>query len=111
MLTDRDHANLFEHPNPFDHLFRQIAESAQNKLRASPYCELWDVSCDFSGGILTLAGSIPTDDLKRLAEACVAEIPGVLLVDNRVEVVERRPSGIVDANEHEALVPVPTVRP
>jgi osmotically-inducible protein OsmY len=73
-------------PNPFAALFQEIAEIAQAALRRSSYFELRDISCDFSGGILTLHGCVPTYHLKQLAQASVAEVPGVVEVHNRVEV-------------------------
>jgi hypothetical protein len=90
MRTDTDSASLFERPNPFDVLFREIAEVAQAKLRRSAYVELRGVCCDFSGGVLTLRGRVPSYHLKQLAQADVAGVPGVLEVDNRVEVVAWR---------------------
>jgi osmotically-inducible protein OsmY len=91
--------------NPFATLFQEIAEIAQAALRQSPYFELHNVSCDFSGGILTLHGRLPTYYLKQLAQASVAEVPGVIEVHNRVEVTA--PRAIDDAKigwrEHEML--------
>jgi len=73
-------------PNPFAALFQEIAEIAQAALRRSDHFELRNVSCDFSGGILTLHGRVPTYHLKQLAQASGAEVPGVVEVHNRVEV-------------------------
>ncbi len=87
MLANRDPTALLERPNPFAALFQEIAAFAQTKLRRSSYFELRDVCCDFSGGVLTLQGRVPSYHLKQLAQARVAEVPGVLEVDNRVEVV------------------------
>ena len=77
-------------PNPFAVLFQEIAEIAQAALRRSAYCELQNVSCDFSGGILTLQGRVPTYHLKQLAQASVAEVPGVVEIHNRLEVTASR---------------------
>ena len=81
-----------DRPNPFAALFREIAEIAQQALRRSSYFELRNLSCDFSGGILTLRGRVPSYHLKQLAQASVAEVPGVVEVHNRVEVVSPAPS-------------------
>ena len=78
---------MLDRPNPFAALFQEIAEIAQQVLRQSSYFELRDVSCEFSGGILTLRGRVPSYHLKQLAQASVADVPGVVEVHNRVEVV------------------------
>jgi osmotically-inducible protein OsmY len=77
-------------PNPFAVLFEEITEIAQQMLRQSSYFELRDVSCDFSGGILTLRGRVPSYHLKQLAQASVASVPGVVEVHNHVEVMSPR---------------------
>jgi hypothetical protein len=87
MSPNRKPTATLERPNPFAVLFQEIAETAQAVLRRSPYFELRDVSCDFSGGILTLRGCVPSYHLKQLAQASVVEVPGVVEVHNRVEVV------------------------
>ncbi len=73
-------------PNPFEALFQEIAEIARAVLRQSAYAELRELSCDFNGGILTLRGLVPTYYLKQLAQEAVADVPGVIEVENRVEV-------------------------
>ncbi len=79
-------------PNPFALLFQEISEIAQAALRRSAYVELRNVSCDFSGGVLTLHGRVPTYYLKQLAQASVADVPGVVEIHNRVEVATPRGS-------------------
>jgi hypothetical protein len=94
MPTDHDTTMVLTRSNPFVALVQDIAEMAQAKLRRSSYFELRDVCCDFGGGILTLRGRVPSYHLKQLAQANVASVPGVVTVDNRVEVVmPRRPPG------------------
>jgi osmotically-inducible protein OsmY len=73
-------------PNPFALLFQEIADVAQSALRRSAYVELRNVSCDFSSGVLTLSGHVPTYYLKQLAQTSVADVPGVIEIHNRVEV-------------------------
>jgi len=90
MRSNRDSAAVLKRSNPFAALFQEVAELAQAKLQRSSYFELRDVCCDFSGGILTLRGRVPSYHLKQLAQANVAEVPGVLKVDNRVEVAAPR---------------------
>lgn len=79
-------------PNPFALLFQEIAEIAQAALRRSAYFELRTLSCDFAGGVLTLHGRVPTYYLKQLAQAAVVGVPGVVEIDNRVEVALPRES-------------------
>jgi osmotically-inducible protein OsmY len=97
---------LLDRPNPFAALFQEIAEIAQATLRRSSYFELRDVSCDFSGGTRTLRGRVPSYHLKQLAQASVAEVPGVVEVNNRVEVVMPRPSQDSGRREREAFASV-----
>ena len=87
MLADRQLTAVLDRPNPFAALFEEIAEIARQVLRQSSYFELRDVSCEFSGGILTLRGRVPSYHLKQLAQASVVDVPGVVEVHNRVEVV------------------------
>ena len=105
MSPTRQPTAVMDRPNPFAALFQEIAEIAQQVLRQSSYFELRDVACDFSGGVLTLRGRVPSYHLKQLAQASVAELPGVVEVHNRVEVVT--PPQVPHAfgwREHEAIV-------
>ncbi len=86
MLPHRQPVAVLDRPNPFAALFQEITEIAQAALRRSAYFELREVSCDFHGGVLTLRGRLPSYHLKQLAQTAVAEVPGVIEVDNRVEV-------------------------
>jgi hypothetical protein len=86
MLLQTEPAALLNRPNPFGSLFREIAETARATLRRSAYFELRDLSCDFSGGVLTLTGRVPSYHLKQLAQTAVAELPGVVEIDNHVVV-------------------------
>lgn len=106
MSPNRQPTTVLGHPNPFAALFQEIAEIAQTTLRQSSYFELREVSCDFSGGVLTLQGSVPSYHLKQLAQASVAHVPGVVEVRNRVEVV--MPSRPQNAawREHESLAAI-----
>ena len=105
MSSTRQAAAALARPNPFAVLFQEIAEMAQAALRRSSYFELRDVSCDFSGGILTLRGCVPTYHLKQLAQASVADVPGVVEVHNRVEVVMPRHSQGPGWSQRESLLP------
>jgi hypothetical protein len=90
MSPHRQPTVSLDRPNPFASLFQEIAEIAQAALRRSSYFELHDVTCDFFGGTLTLRGFVPSYHLKQLAQASVAEVPGVVEVDNCIEVVSPR---------------------
>jgi osmotically-inducible protein OsmY len=92
MTTLQEPVAVLARRNPFESLFQEIADIAQAALRRSSYFELHDISCEFSGGILTLRGCVPSYHLKQLAQASVAEVPGIVEVHNRVEVVSPRPS-------------------
>ena len=96
-------APVLARPNPFAALFEEIAETAQQALRRSSYFELRNVSCEFSGGILTLQGRVPSYHMKQLAQASVADVPGVVEVHNRVEVVTPRPSQNTSWREREVF--------
>ncbi|MCE5267721.1 MAG: BON domain-containing protein [Planctomycetaceae bacterium] len=92
MSPHRQPMAVMDRPNPFAALFQEITEIAQAALRRSAYFELRDVTCDFRGGVLTLRGRLPSYHLKQLAQTAVAEVPGVVEVDNRVEVATQRPA-------------------
>lgn len=105
MSNDQEAMTVLSRPNPFVVLFEEIAEIAQAALRRSSYFELHNVSCDYSGGVLTLRGHVPTYHLKQIAQASVADVPGVVEVHNRVEVTSARVSPCFETNwrEREAL--------
>ncbi len=106
MSLQRPLTAVMDRPNPFVALFQEIADLAQATLRQSAYVELHDVSCEFSGGILTLRGRLPSYYLKQLAQAAVAEVPGVIEVHNRVEVVAARATPDLGRTRTGALVTV-----
>jgi osmotically-inducible protein OsmY len=103
MTTHQDPVATLSRRDPFASLFQEISEIAQAALRRSSYFELRDISCDFSGGILTLQGRVPSYHLKQLAQASVADVPGVVEVHNRVEVVMPRLSPNSGWRERETL--------
>lgn len=103
MIPNPQPTAVLDRPNPFAALFQEIAEIAQQALRHSSYFELREVSCDFSGGVLTLYGRVPSYHLKQLAQSYVSDVPGVVEVHNRVEVTAPR---VVSRRESEAIIPV-----
>ena len=66
-----------------------IRSEALRRLRLSGYSPLQDVSCDVRGGSVRLIGRLPSYYLKQVAQAIVAEVEGVRLVVNRIEVAAR----------------------
>jgi hypothetical protein len=97
MSNDQEAVAALSRPNPFVALFEEIAATAQAVLRRSSHIELHNICCDFSGGVLTLRGRVPTYHLKQIAQASVVDVPGVVEVHNRVEVVPVRVSPSLDA--------------
>jgi hypothetical protein len=65
-----------------------ICELAERRLRESPYFFLRRISCQFSGGVLTLRGRVPYNRLRGFAEGIVARLDGVQSIDNQVEVCD-----------------------
>lgn len=64
-----------------------IGVEAGDRLRSSGYLALRDVSCSERAGIVQLRGRLQKQYLKQIAQSIVAQIEGVLQVDNRIEVV------------------------
>ena len=91
-------------PNPFAALFQEIGDIARAALRQSAYLELRGVDCDFSSGVLTLRGRVPSYHLKQLAQASVADVPGVVEIHNRVEVVALPVARNLGWREHESIL-------
>ena len=66
----------------------RVGETAERRLRESPYFFLKSLSCRFDNGVLTLGGRVPHSRLKQFAESIVSRIDGVEEVVNRVEVFD-----------------------
>jgi len=73
----------------------RICEAAQGRLRGSPYFVFRDIDCVYRDGVLTLHGCLPSNYLKQMAQACVADIAGVRAVANHIEVTAPRSRGAV----------------
>ena len=63
---------------------RRVYEDACERLRAQTRVDLTDVSVQVSDGLVTLEGSVPERWMKRAAEDSVADIRGVVDVENRL---------------------------
>lgn len=64
-----------------------VAESAELCLRRNSYLALANVSCDCRDGVLTLTGCVSTYYLKQLAQEAVADVRGVVRIDNQIAVL------------------------
>jgi osmotically-inducible protein OsmY len=66
---------------------KEVVEAgAQSRLRASGYCQLHLVSCEFHEGVLTLRGQVSTFFLKQVAQTLIRDLDGVGEINNRLEV-------------------------
>jgi osmotically-inducible protein OsmY len=63
-----------------------ILKNARYSLRHSGYPELWNITCDFCEGMLTLQGVVGSYFLKQLAHTAVLGVAGVEEVANRLKV-------------------------
>lgn len=77
-------------PTPGSSRGVDIGVEAERRLRRSSYLALRDVSCHERAGVLQLRGRLHRHYLKQVAQEIVAEIEGVLRIDNLIEV--RSPS-------------------
>ncbi len=65
---------------------RRVDEAAEARLHRSQYVELRGICCEFHEGVLTLRGQVPSYYLKQMAQSLVDRIPGVLQLDNQLDV-------------------------
>jgi carbon storage regulator len=79
-----------------------IEEEAEDRLRRSSYLALRDIVCEVREGVAQLRGRLPSHYLKQVAQAIVAEVGGVAVVMNQIEVTA---SGNGSPTGHGALVP------
>jgi hypothetical protein len=66
-----------------------VTELAEARLRASPYPLIRKIFCAYDEGKLVLRGRLPTFFHMQLAQAAVANIPGVGQIVNQIEVHDR----------------------
>ena len=81
--TENQRENL---PSPGSSRGVGIGVEAEGRLRRSGYLALRDVSCCECAGVVQLRGRLHRYHLKQVAQEIVAEIEGVLRVDNLIEV-------------------------
>jgi hypothetical protein len=71
---------------------RVIQERAARALRQSAYPPLTTLCCEFHDGVLTVRGRVPSFHLKQITQVLLRDVEGVGVIDNRVDVVDSRPS-------------------
>jgi osmotically-inducible protein OsmY len=64
-----------------------IGRTAEDRIRASGYLALREVSCSASDGVAYLHGCLPSHYLKQLAQEIAGGVQGVRVVVNRIEVL------------------------
>jgi hypothetical protein len=70
---------------------KAIESQAHAELRNSAYAPVRRVSCEYHEGVLTLRGRVPSYFLKQVAQTAILHgLEGMVLVNNRVEVVTQR---------------------
>jgi osmotically-inducible protein OsmY len=77
----------------------RIRLSVERRLQSSGYAAVRDVRCEFERGELRLYGTLPTHYLKQVAQALVADLEAVRVVDNQIQVVPSIPRGTAGSRE------------
>jgi hypothetical protein len=72
----------------------EIVRNANSRLHNSTYTELRGIECSFHEGVLSLRGIVHSFFLKQLAQVMVADIRGVAVVSNHLEVRSRGIPGL-----------------
>ena len=72
------------------------ARAAAAKLGSSGYPQLRNVRCDFSEGVLSLSGTVPSFHLKQVAQELVSRTHGRTEIRNKLLVTSYR--GQADAS-------------
>jgi osmotically-inducible protein OsmY len=68
-------------------LTHRIAATAKSRLRRDPHLAVQRIWCEYHDGHLFLRGQVPTFYHKQLAQVAVANLEGVSLVVNEIEVL------------------------
>jgi hypothetical protein len=74
----------------------ETLSQVEGRLERSGYLALRRVRCDFRDGVLRLWGHVPSQYLKQVAMARVAEVEGVRAIVNEIEVVRPPADGQAD---------------
>jgi hypothetical protein len=64
----------------------RIVDEVCEKLTADPDVDATEIEVDVQVGIVTLSGSVPSRQMKKLAERCLDTIRGVLDIQNNLRV-------------------------
>jgi hypothetical protein len=70
-----------------------VEEAAGARLRQGGYLGLRRICCRWHNGTLTLSGTVGSYYLKLLAQERVQGLDGVVVIDNRLEVVRAQEEG------------------
>jgi osmotically-inducible protein OsmY len=65
-----------------------VQQSAEERLARSGYGVLKSVRCNVELGVLFLSGTLPSYYLKQMAQAVVANLEGIRLVINQIDVAD-----------------------
>ena len=68
---------------------RDVMAVAQDRLASSGYfgTHFKEIACDFTNGVLTIRGRVPTFYLKQILQEVLRDVDGVSRIDNQVNVV------------------------
>jgi osmotically-inducible protein OsmY len=64
-----------------------VVTEAEGRLQESAELAGCPIRCQFRDGTLTLWGQVPRYSVKQAARSAVQGIPGVLAIDNRIDVI------------------------
>ena len=73
-----------------------ITTASKIRLMANTETPAFDINVDTVGGIVTLFGTVPTDAVRRAAEAEVMKVGGVKSVENDLQIVPQVSAGAVE---------------
>lgn len=79
----------------------RITGAVKMKLLTASQVPSTDISVDTMNGVVTLFGMVPTEQVKRAAEAEAARVSGVKKVDNELEVVASAQKEAVQARDED----------
>jgi hypothetical protein len=65
-----------------------LSVRVQETLRNSPYRRLHLISTEVRDGVATLRGRVPTFHMKQVAQCLLADVKGLVRVDNRLQVAD-----------------------
>src|SRR5262249_18087782 len=74
----------------------KIATEIERRLSQDPHVNATAVHLDVRGGVVTLGGRVPSDEVQRRAEAIAASVRGVRRVHNRLVVGNAVGTGVQD---------------